>query len=78
MIHFAALKAVGDSVRDPLRYWKNNLDSTFSLVNKIYIDYETKKQNKTKLIDLLNQNKTKTKPKQNKTKLTDLSKFTLD
>lgn len=31
MIHFAALKAVGESVAQPLRYYKNNLLSTLHL-----------------------------------------------
>ena len=30
-IHFAGLKAVGESAKIPLEYYKNNLDSTFSL-----------------------------------------------
>ncbi len=33
VIHFAGLKAVGESVAIPLRYYQNNLDSTFSLIN---------------------------------------------
>lgn len=32
VIHFAGLKAVGESVAEPLRYWRRNLDATFSLV----------------------------------------------
>jgi UDP-glucose 4-epimerase len=32
-IHFAALKAVGESVRKPLMYYTNNLDSTINLLN---------------------------------------------
>jgi UDP-glucose 4-epimerase len=31
-IHFAGLKAVGDSVREPLEYYRNNLDSTLVLL----------------------------------------------
>lgn len=31
-IHFAALKAVGDSVKYPLKYYKNNLESTLNLL----------------------------------------------
>lgn len=31
VIHFAGLKAVGESVQQPLRYYRNNIDSTFSL-----------------------------------------------
>ncbi|MCF4120821.1 UDP-glucose 4-epimerase GalE [Antribacter sp. KLBMP9083] len=33
VIHFAGYKAVGESVIKPLEYYRNNLDSTFSLVN---------------------------------------------
>jgi UDP-glucose 4-epimerase len=32
VIHFAGLKAVGESVAVPLEYYQNNLDSTFALV----------------------------------------------
>ena len=32
VIHFAGLKAVGESVAAPLEYYQNNLDSTFALV----------------------------------------------
>ncbi len=32
VIHFAALKAVGESVQRPLAYYRNNLDSTLSLL----------------------------------------------
>jgi len=32
VIHFAGHKAVGESVENPLKYYENNLDSTFSLV----------------------------------------------
>lgn len=32
VIHFAGLKAVGESVSVPLRYYRNNLDSTLSLL----------------------------------------------
>lgn len=31
VIHFAGLKAVGESVKMPLKYYRNNLDSTLSL-----------------------------------------------
>jgi len=31
-IHFAGLKAVGESTRIPLRYYENNLISTFNLI----------------------------------------------
>ena len=31
VIHFAALKAVGESIAQPLRYYENNIDSTLSL-----------------------------------------------
>ena len=30
-VHFAGLKAVGESVQIPLRYYQNNLDSTLTL-----------------------------------------------
>ena len=32
VIHFAGLKAVGESVEEPLAYYRNNLGSTFSLL----------------------------------------------
>ena len=32
VIHFAAYKAVGESVAQPLRYYRNNLDSTLNLL----------------------------------------------
>lgn len=32
VIHFAGLKAVGESVQKPLEYYENNLESTFSLL----------------------------------------------
>lgn len=32
IIHFAGYKAVGESVKKPLMYYKNNLDSTFALL----------------------------------------------
>lgn len=32
VIHFAGLKAVGESVAEPLMYYRNNLDSTLTLV----------------------------------------------
>ena len=32
VIHFAGLKAVGESVRKPLEYYTNNLESTLSLL----------------------------------------------
>ena len=32
VIHFAGLKAVGESVAQPLRYYRNNLDSTLTLL----------------------------------------------
>ncbi|MBE5758785.1 MAG: UDP-glucose 4-epimerase GalE [Clostridiales bacterium] len=33
VVHFAGYKAVGESVRKPLMYYKNNLDSTFTLLS---------------------------------------------
>ncbi len=32
VVHFAGLKAVGESVEEPLMYYRNNLGSTFSLL----------------------------------------------
>ncbi len=32
VVHFAGLKAVGESVAQPLRYYRNNLDSTITLL----------------------------------------------
>eukprot|EP00171_Calliarthron_tuberculosum_P014504 IDg14504t1 len=32
-VHFAGLKAVGESVREPLRYYHNNLTGTLHLLN---------------------------------------------
>lgn len=32
VIHFAGLKAVGESVKQPLRYYRNNIDSTLTLL----------------------------------------------
>ena len=32
VVHFAGLKAVGESVRVPLRYYRNNLDTTLTLL----------------------------------------------
>ncbi len=32
VIHFAGLKAVGESVREPLMYYRNNIDTTLSLL----------------------------------------------
>ena len=33
VIHFAGLKAVGESVEKPLLYYRNNLDSTLTAIN---------------------------------------------
>ena len=32
VIHFAGFKAVGESVKQPLKYYRNNLDSTLTLL----------------------------------------------
>ena len=40
-IHFAGLKAVGESVKMPLAYYQNNIDSTLNLL-KTMIDHEIK------------------------------------
>lgn len=42
IIHFAGLKSVGESVAHPLEYYKNNIDSTLSLV-KLAQEYNVKK-----------------------------------
>ena len=42
IIHFAAFKAVGESVRKPLQYYRNNLDSTMSLL-EVMEEYGCKK-----------------------------------
>ncbi len=39
-IHFAALKAVGDSIKDPLLYYRNNLDSLIILLG-VMREYDT-------------------------------------
>lgn len=41
-IHFAGLKAVGESVRVPMRYYRNNLDSTLSLI-EVMTEFGVKK-----------------------------------
>lgn len=41
VIHFAGLKAVGESVQKPLMYYRNNLDSTLSLL-EVMIEYNCK------------------------------------
>jgi UDP-glucose 4-epimerase len=35
VIHFAAFKSVGESVRDPMKYYRNNLVSTMSLLESM-------------------------------------------
>ena len=42
IIHFAAFKAVGESVKKPLQYYRNNLDSTFTLL-EVMEEFECKK-----------------------------------
>lgn len=37
VIHFAGLKAVGESVKQPLRYYRNNLDCTLTLLETMDI-----------------------------------------
>ena len=41
-IHFAGLKAVGESVREPIKYYDNNLCSTLSLI-EIMTEFNVKK-----------------------------------
>ncbi|HZX60083.1 MAG TPA: GDP-mannose 4,6-dehydratase, partial [Mucilaginibacter sp.] len=36
IIHFAAFKAVGESVREPLKYYRNNIYSLVNLLNVYY------------------------------------------
>ena len=42
VIHFAGLKAVGESVRIPIKYYRNNIDSTLSLI-EVMSKYNCKK-----------------------------------
>jgi len=42
VIHFAGFKAVGESVKMPLKYYRNNLDSTISLL-EVMDDFGVKK-----------------------------------
>lgn len=42
VIHFAGLKAVGESVREPIRYYDNNLISTLSLI-EVMTEFGVKK-----------------------------------
>ena len=42
VIHFAGLKAVGESVKKPILYYKNNIDSTLTLL-ELMEKYEVKK-----------------------------------
>ncbi len=42
VIHFAGLKAVGESVSIPLRYYENNLTGTFTLL-EVMIKHNVKK-----------------------------------
>jgi len=42
VIHFAGLKAVGESVSIPIKYYNNNIDSTLALV-EVMAEFEVKK-----------------------------------
>ncbi|MEG1972517.1 MAG: UDP-glucose 4-epimerase GalE, partial [Oscillospiraceae bacterium] len=42
VIHFAGFKAVGESVKEPLKYYRNNLDCTLSLLEAMK-EYNVKK-----------------------------------
>lgn len=42
VIHFAGLKAVGESVREPIMYYNNNLQSTIALL-EVMDEYDVKK-----------------------------------
>ncbi|HOX25061.1 MAG TPA: UDP-glucose 4-epimerase GalE [Candidatus Krumholzibacteria bacterium] len=35
VVHFAAFSQVGESVRDPLRYWRNNVGGTIALLARV-------------------------------------------
>lgn len=35
VIHFAGLKAVGESIREPLKYYRNNIDTTLTLLERM-------------------------------------------
>jgi UDP-glucose 4-epimerase len=37
VIHFAAYKAVGESMEQPLRYWNNNVAATIALVRTLLV-----------------------------------------
>ncbi len=41
-IHFAGLKAVGESVREPIMYYKNNIESTLTLI-EVMTEFNVKK-----------------------------------
>lgn len=43
MIHFAALKAVGESVSVPLTYYRNNVGGTITLLE---VEYDTNPRSK--------------------------------
>ena len=42
VVHFAGLKAVGESVKQPLRYYRNNIDSTLTLL-EVMSEYGVKR-----------------------------------
>ncbi len=42
VIHFAGYKAVGESVKEPLKYYRNNLDTTLSLL-EVMEEFQCKK-----------------------------------
>ncbi|MCQ2449744.1 MAG: UDP-glucose 4-epimerase GalE, partial [Clostridia bacterium] len=42
VIHFAGLKAVGESVREPIMYYSNNLESTLTLI-EVMTEFGVKK-----------------------------------
>ena len=42
VIHFAGLKAVGESVREPIMYYSNNLESTLTLI-EVMTEFSVKK-----------------------------------
>lgn len=42
-IHFAGLKAVGESVKQPIKYYRNNIDTTLTLLEVMELQTRIKK-----------------------------------
>lgn len=45
-MHFAAFKAVGESIQKPLEYYRNNVDSTLS-IGEIMAEFDIKVSSRT-------------------------------